>query len=425
MGLKPGYKLTEVGVIPEDWETQPLGNITTLMTNGFVGTATSHYVGNENGVLYIQGYNVEENSFNFHGIKFVTEEFHRLHMKSCLRSNDLLTVQTGDVGLTTIVPESLAGANCHALIISRLDQKRVIPLYISYYLNSDSGRSRLKLIEIGTTMKHLNIGDMLGFIVPLPINIDEQRVIANALSDVDALLDGLDRLIAKKRDLKQAVMQQLLTGETRLPGFKGLWVLVRAGDIGQFRSGNGFPTRFQGGNSGEYPFFKVSDMNNDGNEIFMVTANNYIHESIRKQIGSIIFPAQTIIFAKVGAAIFLERKKILKVPSCIDNNMAGFIIDATRVDVCFMHYILLRKNLGDLVSTTALPSLGGKVLAAIEFYLPPLAEQNAIVTILSDIDAEIATLEQRRKKTKDIKQAMMQELLTGKTRLISPGGSND
>jgi len=130
------------------------------------------------------------------------------------------------------------------------------------------------------------------------------------------------------------------------------------------------------------------------------------------------------VFAKVGAAVFLERKKILIKPSCIDNNMAGYISDSTRVDVRFIHYVLLRKKLGEMVSTTALPSLSGNVLAAIEFFLPPLDEQKAIATILSDMYAEIAALEQRRNKTKNIKQAMMQELLTCKTRLVTPGGSN-
>src|SRR5690606_23231330 len=121
--------------------------------------------------------------------------------------------------------------NCHALIITRLNRKSAHPHFVSYYLNSSSGRARLKLIEIGTTMKHLNVGDMLQFSVPLPPSLEEQRAIATALSDVDALLEELDRLIAKKRDLKQATMQQLLTGQTRLPGFEGEWVTKRVGDI--------------------------------------------------------------------------------------------------------------------------------------------------------------------------------------------------
>ena len=277
--------------------------------------------------------------------------------------------------------------------------------------------------QTGSQM-NLNTGIIGNALVPVPQTINEQEDIATALSDVDALLDGLDRLIAKKRDLKQATMQQLLTGETRLPGFEGEWEVKRLGDIGQFKGGSGFPTKFQGKISGTYPFFKVSDMNNDGNDTFMISANNYIDESVKNQIGSNVFPAQTIVFAKVGAAVFLERKKILIEPSCIDNNMSGYIIDTTRSDVRFMHYSLLHKKLGNLVSTTALPSLSGSVLAAIKLFLPPFEEQTAIATVLSDMDAEIAALEQRRDKTKDIKQAMMQELLTGKTRLVTPGESN-
>jgi type I restriction enzyme S subunit len=119
--MKSGYKQTEVGVIPEEWEVKELGSLTTLLTNGFVGTATTAYVERDDGVLYIQGYNVQENSFNFHGIKRVSNAFHVRNKKSCLQAGDLLTIQTGDVGVTTVVPPELAGANCHALIISRLE----------------------------------------------------------------------------------------------------------------------------------------------------------------------------------------------------------------------------------------------------------------------------------------------------------------
>ena len=213
-----GYKQTEVGVIPEDWMSPTLGEITKLMTNGFVGTAKKHYVENENGILYIQGYNVEENSINFHGIKYVSHEFHQEHMRSCLKEFDLLTVQTGDVGLTTFVPKKLEGSNCHALIISRFDLNKAYPIFISYYINSNPGRARLRLIETGTTMKHLNVGDVLNFTVPLPSK-KEQQAIAEALSDADALIESLEQLIAKKCQIKQGAMQELLTGQRRLPGF--------------------------------------------------------------------------------------------------------------------------------------------------------------------------------------------------------------
>ena len=121
------------------------------MTNGFVGIATIHYTNADNGVLYIQGFNVEENSYNFTGIKRVTLDFHKQHMRSCLREGDLLTIQTGEIGLTTIVPKELEGSNCHALIITRF-KSQFCPKFFSYYLNSSYGRNRTREIETGTTM---------------------------------------------------------------------------------------------------------------------------------------------------------------------------------------------------------------------------------------------------------------------------------
>ena len=224
--MKPGYKQTELGVIPEEWDVKSMDSLTSLMTNGFVGTATSAYVNGDDGVLYIQGYNVQENGFEFHGIKRVSRSFHARNQKSCLREGDLLTIQTGDIGVTTIVPPELVGANCHALVISRFVKRTSDPRFYRQYFNSERGRAKFKEIETGSTMKHLNVGDMKLLLLPSP-PIEEQHAIAEALSDVDALLGALDRLIAKKRDLKQGTMQQLLTGQTRLPGFHGGWTVKR------------------------------------------------------------------------------------------------------------------------------------------------------------------------------------------------------
>jgi len=210
------------------------------------------------------------------------------------------------------------------------------------------------------------------------------------------------------------------------PGFKQTevgvipldWEVVDAGSIGRFRGGSGFPTAYQGRTFGEYPFFKVSDMNNEGNETFMEVANNYISEEMRRRLGANPFPPQTIVFAKVGAAVFLERKKILTKASCLDNNMAGYVISDARADHRFIHYFLLNFPLANLVNTTALPSLNGGVLRGIKIPLPPTkAEQEAIAETLSAADALIESLEQLLDKKRHIKQGAMQELLTGKKRL--------
>jgi len=195
------------------------------------------------------------------------------------------------------------------------------------------------------------------------------------------------------------------------------WNAVTAGDVGRFRGGNGFPLRFQGKSEGRYPFYKVSDMNNEGNETFMIASHNWISEPIRKALGATFFPANSIVFAKVGAAIFLERKKILTQPSCIDNNMTAFVLDADRADCRYVYYLLLYTKLGALVATTALPSLNGKQLSQIAFHLPPLPEQRAIAGALSDVDALIGALDKLIAKKRDLKRAAMQQLLTGQTRL--------
>lgn len=195
------------------------------------------------------------------------------------------------------------------------------------------------------------------------------------------------------------------------------WSVVAAGSIGKFRGGNGFPVAFQGITDGEYPFFKVSDMNNVGNDIFMETANNYISESTRKRVGANAFPKGTIVFAKVGAAIFLERKRILARASCIDNNMAGYALTDAGASLRYVYYFLLSQRLGNLVSTTALPALTRSALDDIKIPLPPtLHEQDAIAEALSNADALIDSLESLVNKKRAIKQGAMQELLTGHRR---------
>lgn len=195
------------------------------------------------------------------------------------------------------------------------------------------------------------------------------------------------------------------------------WEALPAREIGTVRGGSGFPLVAQGETSGDYPFFKVSDMNNEGNETFMTTANHYISEQTRKRLGATAFPAGGIVFAKVGAAVFLERKKILGQRSCIDNNMAAYVLDESRADIRFVHSILLSKKLGALVATTALPSLNGKQFGGMTLAVPPLSEQRAIATALSDTDALLAGLDRLIAKKRDLKQAAMQQLLTGQTRL--------
>ena len=199
------------------------------------------------------------------------------------------------------------------------------------------------------------------------------------------------------------------------------WRFGTLAEIGVFRSGHGFPLVFQGNKLGEYPFFKVSDMNNKGNELFMKNVNHWISADVKKILGATEFPSGSIVFAKIGAAVFLERKRLLSQTSCLDNNMMGFVFVDPRACRRYFYYIFLKIELGKLVSATALPSISGKEIGAVNVPMPPPHEQEAIAEALSDVDGLLEGLEALIAKKRSIKQAAMQQLLTGKTRL--PGFS--
>ena len=255
----------------------------------------------------------------------------------------------------------------------------------------------------------------------LPIyapSLSEQQRIASALSDADALVAELDALIEKKRAIMAGTMQELLTGKRRLQGFDEPWVERILGQIGTFVAGNGFPLIHQGKSKGKYPFYKVSDMNNSGNQTYMIVANNHIDQEVANILNCNIIPANSIVFAKIGAAIFLERKRLTSIDCCIDNNMQSFQCNKS-FDCQYALWLLRSIKIADSVSQTALPALKVTDLKKIEVYIPSsLAEQRAIASILSDMDAEIAELEAKRDKYKEVRQGMMQQLLTGKIRLI-------
>lgn len=335
----------------------------------------------------------------------------RYHSKSMAKGPGVVTGRSGTIGNVHYVDGDFWPHNT-ALWVT--DFKHTDPKFVYYFLQH-LGLSRF---AGGSGVPTLNRNDAHSFIISIPTKREEQKKISAALNDIDQWIAILERQIAKKQAIKQGMMQQLLTGYTRLPGFRREWVDLRAGDLGTFRGGSGFAPQYQGAASGPIPFFKVSDMNNDGNELFMLRANNYVTETQRKSMGAVLMPAEAIVFAKVGAAVFLERKRILTAPSCVDNNMAAYSVDKSRVDVRFMHYFLSAFPLSSLVATGALPSLNGVQLRSIPISLPTdLTEQQAIASILIDADSEIDGLRGLLAKARGLKEGMMQQLLTGLVRL--------
>ncbi|GLR67853.1 hypothetical protein GCM10010909_25340 [Acidocella aquatica] len=270
--VKAGYKQTEIGVIPEDWDVLPLGQIFDVQLGKMLDEEKNV------GILknYLGNRAVQWGTFDLSDLPKMRMSGPDL-IKFRLKEGDILACEGGEVGRAAIwdapIEECYFQKALHRLRAMReFDHRLMLSLLKSY-----SERGVFVNYTTQTSIAHLPREKFILIPIPVPSR-PEQHAIATALSDADALIASLDALIAKKRDLKQAAMQQLLTGKTRLPGFKGEWDMKTLGDYGDFKGGNGFPLKFQGNVSGELPFFKVSDMNNEGNSMFMDNSNHWISD---------------------------------------------------------------------------------------------------------------------------------------------------
>lgn len=265
-----------------------------------------------------------------------------------------------------------------------------------------------------SALVHTQKGEMEQFYVPLPSSFQEQQAIAKALSDVDRLIDGLEKLITKKRDIKTATMQQLLTGKTRLPGFgegKGYkqtelgeipedWEVYSFGQLFDISAGGDLVKRAYSGIYDEdhtFPIYanSVFDEGLYGYSSFKMIDGDSITITARGTLGVAFF--RPFPFVAIGRLIILQRK--VKV----DNYLISEIINHS---ICFAN------------ESTGVPQLTAPQVSKYSLVVPAFDEQQAIAQVLSDMDKELEALQSRLNKTKSIKQGMMQELLTGKIRLI-------
>lgn len=287
------------------------------------------------------------------------------------------------------------------------DPKFVYYLLHSFDFGAFSGKSGVPGV---------NRNDLHAEVVSIPRCVEEQRAIATALSDVDALIAGLERLIAKKRDIKQAAMQQLLTGQARLPGFNGDWSRRRLGELAEMGSGGTPPAGNPGYYGGTIPWVAISDMTQAGR--FLERTERSLSDSGLANSAAQLFPAGTVLYAMYAS---LGECSIACMELCTSQAILG-IRPRTGLVRDFLYYVLTsrREFVKTLGQQGTQSNLNKGIVQDFEILLPPTAEQTAIATVLSDIDAELSALEARLTKTRAIKQGMMQELLTGRTRLLAP-----
>ena len=425
-GLRAGYKQTEVGVIPVNWEARPLKRISPKQSVGLV-INPSTYFDDRGTVPMLVGSNIKENIIQWEDAKRITEASNNLISASRLAAGDLVTVRVGDPGVTAVVPPELDGCNCASVMIVR-KHDAFDSHWLCSVMNSPWGRAQVANVQYGTAQKQFNISDAVNFAYPVP-PLPEQRAIAAALSDVDALLAKLDQFIAKKRDLKQAAMQQLLTGQTRLPGFSGEWEVNRLGELFGF-SGGHTASRDQLSDSG-YCYLHYGDIHLSKKTYIDVDAE---FQAIPKLVVG-LSDVSTVSLLKDGDVVFVDAseddegtsKHIVVVNHDDRPYISGLhtIVaksKGNRMDNLFKRYCFQTRNIKEqfrfFAVGTKVSGISKTSVAKVELHFPPsLKEQTAIATILSDMDAELTALEARRDKTHALKQGMMQELLTGRIRL--------
>jgi len=250
-----------------------------------------------------------------------------------------------------------------------------------------------------TSIAHLGGTRFENLVLAWPRTEAEQRAIATALSDVDALLGGLERLIAKKRDLKQAAMQQLLTGETRLPGFHDEWEVKRIADIAPLQRGFDLPNRNL--RPGSCP---------------VVYSNGILNFHVQAMVqGPGVVTGRS---GTIGKVTFVDC-------SFWPHNTALWVTSFKGNNPRFVFYLYTKIRFERFATGSGVPTLNRNDVHSFEVAIPPTSEEQvAIAAVLSDMDAELAALEARHDKTRALKQAMMQELLTGKTRLVPAGAAH-
>jgi type I restriction enzyme S subunit len=401
MEVRPGYKRTEAGIIPNDWEVRPLADVADFLDGRRRPVKDADrakmrgdipYYGASGIVDYVNDYLFDED------LILLGEDGENILSRNCRLAFKIS-------GKTWV--------NNHAHV---LRPKVGLELnYLAEFLESQD----YSQYNTGTAQPKLNKKVCSSIAILYP-PLSEQRAIAAALSDLDGLLGGLDRLIAKKRDLKQAAMQQLLTGRTRLPGFHGEWEVKRLGEVADVRTGP-FGSSLH---ESDYvrdgtPIITVEHLGEFGVEHFNLPR---VSDSDRRRLHAYSLASGDIVFSRVGS---VDRNALIR-PAEAGWLFSGRLLrvrpDTVKAYAPFLSFQFHSEPFKGLVRSVAvgqtMASLNTHILNGLCVTLPSLREQTAVAAVLSDIDAELAVLEGRRDKTRALKEGMIQELLTGRTRLI-------
>ena len=393
-----GYKGTEIAIIPEDWDVQSLGTNSILKARiGWQGLTTAEYL--TDGEYYlITGTEFINGRIDWDNCYYVKKQRYQQDRNIQVRKNDILVTKDGTIGKVAFIDQVMGRATLNSGIFAIRPLKSAYePEYLYHILMSRVFRDFLDRLAAGSTISHLYQKDFVHFEFPIP-SITEQKAISEVLTDTDNLILLLEKLINKKKKIKQGAMQHLLTGKKRLPGFSGDWENDKVKNIASVSTGS---KNTQDNNpNGKYPFF--------------------VRSSIVERIDTYSFDGEAVLTAGDGVG---TGKVFHYINGKFDIHQRVYKISdfCSRVHGYYFYLYFSFNFLDRIMAMTAKSSVDSvrmEMIADMEILLPKIQEQKAIAQVLSDMDAEIEGLEEKLEKYKTIKQGMMQELLTGRIRLI-------
>lgn len=388
--VKPGYKQTEIGVIPEDWEVKPLKVVAPLQ-RGF----DLPYSSIKDGIYPV----VFSNGIGAY------------HSSYMVKGPGVVMGRSGTIGKIHYVKSDYWPHNTTLWVT---DFHNNDPLFASYLFKTIPWN----LYNSGSGVPTLNRNDVQDYLVAIP-SPKEQTEIAAILSDVDTLINSLKRQIVKKKAIKQGAMQELLTGKKRLPGFSGDWIKSNIGSCIIEKPSYGINAPAVDFNGFLPRYIRITDISKDGRYCKDAQAS-----VSAENVEPFLLKTNDIVLARTGASvgksyIYDEHDGRLV--------YAGFLIkmsiDPQKADSRFIFGVLHTYDYWKWVAQTSMrsgqPGINGEEYASYEFRMPSdLKEQKAIADILTNMDNEIVTLGKKLIKYRQVKQGMMQQLLTGKIRLV-------
>lgn len=402
-------------MVPNGWDLVEAQDICQRISVGIVVKPKDYYVPENEGVRAFRSANVREGYVEDSNWTYISDLGHQKNKKSILQAGDVLVVRTGYPGTACVVPKQYAGANCIDIIFARPDQTRVLPEYLCDFTNSEYGKKQVLDGQGGLAQQHFNVGSYNKLRVPLP-PLPEQRKIADILSTWDAAIEKTEALLATAKSQKRALMQSLLTGKHRFPEFEGEpWKEVRLGEMGTTVSGGTPDSTNASYWDGDVQWATPTDITKLTSRFIRKTAR-MITESGLKGSSAKLVPAGTILICTRAT---IGEMAIATGPICTNQGFKNLVLsDAFVPDFIFYLLQFFKKDLIRYACGSTFLELSKKDFDKRSFLVPEISEQRRIAAFLNDAEDQIAEHAQSITKLRTEKKALMQQLLTGKRRVV-------